>query len=841
MNYSRVFADKDIPVTWEKRDVKITDPNGNITFEQKDVECPSSWSDNAVKIVASKYFKKIDGVMETSVKQLVSRVVDTISKWGWEYKYFSSRTDQVIFADELTWLLTNQYASFNSPIWFNFGVPGREQQAAACFLLGLEDNSQSIRDWTYVESEIFKGGSGSGINISPLRHKNAPLSAGGVSSGPLSFTKSADANAGVWKSGGTTRRAATLRRMDVTHPDIKEFITCKSEEEKKAKILIDAGYGAGIDGEAYSTVAYQNMNHSVGVTDEFMERVIDLQTDPSNLMQLIATNAWQCGDPGLQFDDVINEWNTIPNSGRINTSNPCGEYLSTDWSSCLLASLNLIKYNKGHTFDFDLLAKATHIMTTALDIIICGADYPDPRFKETAQKQRQIGLGYSNLGALLMSRGLAYGSEQGRSLAAAVTSTMTAEAYIQSALMAKELGAFEDYAKNSEAMLSIIEKHQDVSLTKWPTSVNSARWQAALGYGKQYGYRNSVVTLIAPTGTISFMMDCDTTGIEPEFAQVKYKSLVGGGKLILVSSTVEQALLMLNYTDDQIADIKEHITKTGTIEGSVLKDKDLPVFDCAVKPENGVRFIDYHDHLKMLAAVQPFLSMGISKTINMPADATIADVYDVYIAAWKMKIKSVTIYRDGCKESQPLNVGSSAKVKAPEPEPSRSMRKSLARERKSLTHKVDISGFECYITAGLYEDGTPGELFISASKVGSTVSGLLDSFAIAISIGLQYGAPLEALIEKFTNSRFEPAGFTDNPEIRMTTSVVDYTFRWLQKKFIDKIEEPHLNTPIVDMTQFNYPAAHRTGETCRCGTMMVRTGTCLACPECGSSAGGCGA
>lgn len=1165
MKFESVFGGKNTAVSWKKQDVKILDPEGKITFEQDDVEYPSSWSANATKIVSSKYFKKIDGVMETSVKQLISRVVGKICDWGFKYGYFNSSDEVTLFGEELTGLLTNQYASFNSPIWFNFGVPGREQQAAACFLLGLEDSIESIYDWISVEAKIFKGGSGSGVNVSNLRAANAPLSAGGGSSGPMPFIKAADHSAGAIKSGGTTRRAATLRRMDVSHPNIIDFITCKGVEEKKAEVLIAAGYDSKIDGEAYSTVAFQNMNHSVGVDDSFMEKVLAGNTKEAQLMRLIASNAWQCGDPGLQFDDTINEWDTIPNTGgRIVTSNPCqphwatvlcplgirtvgevevgatiwsgkrwttlvnktytgiksvyrytttagefigtedhqiisngikvkakeaisidtakahgtiihisdkqsvldglmfgdgyykssngnrqfypllcigeedqdyfaseikefishefdtkqwlvsttlgveelsrtynriipsrffgatqstvraflrglysangsiidgritlkatsfevvkqvqkmlsylgiqsyyttnkskvvqfdngeyeckqsydlnitsdrhifavdvgfiqqykteklqeackivtthrktnfdivdveylgdeavwdltvaaeehtywtggllvsncGEYLNKNWSSCLLASFNLMKFKDGHRFDFELFAKAVHLMTTALDIIICGADYPDPRFKEAAQTQRQIGLGYSNLGALLMSMGYPYGSEVGRTMAAAITSAMTAEAYIQSAQIAKKLGPFKAYEGNEDAMAAVLHKHKDACVARWGDRVynNVERWNKAISEGRLFGYRNSVVSLIAPTGTISFMMDCDTTGIEPEFALVKYKSLVGGGKLAMPSRTVEEALVTLNYADAEIVDIRQHIIDTGTIEGSLLKESDLPVFDCAVKPQKGVRFIDYRDHLKMLAAVQPFLSMGISKTINMPTDATIDDVYNLYVDAWKMKAKSVTIYRDGCKKSQPLNVGTTATLKE---EPKRSMRKPLPPERPAIIHKIEISGFEAYLHVGLFDDGTPGEIFLTSSKLGSTVSGLLDSFAISISFGLQYGVPLEDLVEKFVNSRFEPAGFTANPEIRMTTSIVDYIFRWLKAKFLDKQDTamPVLPQEVQTFARIEPTPlqAKRTGETCRCGAMMIRTGTCLACPDCGSSAGGCGA
>lgn len=839
MELRRVFSAEPLHVNWIKTTSNIKDSNGNTVFELPEVEVPDFWSENAVNIVASKYFKKINGEHETSVKQLINRVGNQITCWGFDQNYFDEQ-NALIFKDELTHLLTHQMACFNSPIWFNFGVPNREQQAAACFLLGLEDTSESIRNWTYVESKIFKGGSGSGINLSNLRHKNAPLSTGGYASGPMSFAMGADRNAGIWKSGGATRRAATLRRMDVTHPDIEEFITCKSKEEKKAKVLVEAGYSDGIDGDAYNTVAFQNMNHSVGVTNDFMRKVVDGDEDCNRIITLMAQCAWESGDPGIQYHDIINQWNTIPNSGPITTSNPCGEYLSTDWSSCLLASFNLIKFVTYGAFDYTKFKAAVDIITLALDIIIDKADYPDERFKDTAHRQRQLGLGYSNLGALLMSQGLAYDSDEGRDLAARIASTMTAEAYLQSAHIAKELGAFEDFEMNADDMRNVINAHYGYAVVKWGANDDCAElWLQALQAGSQKGWRNATESLIAPTGTISFMMDCDTTGLEPEFSLIKHKKLVGGGTLTIVNNRVEEALKSLGYSDDDITAIWHYVQKNGTVVGCPeIFDSHVPVFACAVGTKN---VISHQGHLDMVAAIQPFVSMGISKTINMPNSATVEDICKVYIDGWKKGIKSISIYRDGSKHSQPLNAGHS-KAKAETKEPVvETTRKPLPAERPSLTHKIEIAGFEGYITVGLYEDGRPGEVFIHASKLGSTVSGLLDSLAISISFALQHGVPLHLLSDKFKNTRFEPAGFTKNPLIPLTTSIVDYIFRWLEQKFI--LEEKHDIIRTIGYVEVIKPTnqSHQNeGVLCKkCGELMQRTGTCFTCHECGDNSGGC--
>jgi ribonucleoside-diphosphate reductase alpha chain len=884
MKFSRVFTKDNYSINWTKRDACIRNSKGDLIFEQKDVEVPDTWSDNAVNIVASKYFKRIDGVQESSVKQLINRVVSKIVEWGDKNSYFDSCNDKEIFIEELIYLLATQRVSFNSPIWFNFGVPSRSQQAAACFLIGLEDSMESIDTWMHVESKIFQGGSGSGTRASNLRPKNAPIKAGGYSSGPIAFMKASDHKAGAIKSGGTTRRAAKLVAFDVNHPDIKEFITCKTKEEEKAKVLIAAGYDPGIDGEAYTTVAFQNTNHSVQVDDVFMNKLFEKSDDGQahSLMMSIAKHAWESGDPGVQFIDTINKWNTIPNSGPITTSNPCGEYVSTDWSSCLLASFNLLKFYSLDTgFDFDSFAEAIHLMMVAMDIIICEADYPDARFKTTAHNQRQIGLGYSNLGALLMAMGLSYASEDGRQMASEITSCLTAEAYYQSALLAKEFGAFADYAKNREAMLSLIKDQMETWLYPNNKAIDKPdRWERAYEFGKVYGYRNATTTLLAPTGTISFMMDCDTTGLEPKIGLRTTKSLVGGGHMTLIDSTVKLALQNLHYSSEYIDKILDHIIETGTIEGSLIIDKDLSIFDCALKAEKGTRYIAYQDHMKMMAAVQPYLSMGISKTINMPNSATVEDIYNLYIDAWHMGLKSITVYRDGCKQSQPLNVMKS-KVEEIIQSKEVKIRRPLPDERKSITHKIEIAGFEGYLHVGMYDDGTPGEVFINASKQGSTVSGLLDAFATAISYGLQYGVPLEFLVEKFSSQRFEPSGFTKNPDIPMTTSIVDYIFKWLKLKFLTKnksIEfskngtvqiltpkeissnghipvmllpsngvDYHTNgfypsqTGAFTTASMSYDLLNHTGETCNfCGSMMIRTGTCLACHSCGKTLGGCG-
>ena len=1144
MQYTRVFTDKNILVTWEKRDIKILGPQGNITFEQKDVECPVSWSDNAVRIVASKYFKKINGVMETSVKQLVERVVNTICSWGRERKYFSAE-DEEIFKDELTFILINQYASFNTPVWMNFGIPNRPQVGSACFLLDVEDNMDSIRRWNALESMIFQAGAGAGVNLSNLREENAALSSGGTSSGPISFMKGADAQAGVIKSGGVTRRAAKLVLLDYNHKDIEKFIDCKIEEEKKARVLVEAGYSDGIEGEAYKTVSHQNANYSVRVDDYFMQKVVDGDKDANNLLDRISSAAWHCGDPGLMYKDNILRTYMTPASGEPRTGNPCqpanatlltpegisnmgnetigsviwsgtqwttiinkvrtgikpvysfetraGIFIGTEehfifendnrvkvqdaesidiclgptieskvldkqdimdglvigdgsvhkasnnlvylllgqddsdtledlseyitsyrpgitkaayevittitvgelpltydriipdrfkfgdntkvcgflrglytangsicgdkitlkassfkvikdvqemlsslgiasyyttnkldfsngayicgqsydlnitrhrieflsligfiqkyktekliqlidrinssgkykksfeivsktylgnfpvyditvdcpkhsywtggllvsncleivnqppFTACNLGSINILRFWDKYTklFNWNEYLHVINLMTIALDIICLCSDYPDEEIANNTRRQHHIGLGYTNIGAFLMMKGLAYDSDEGRTAIAELSAILTGQSLLTSSLMAKDLGPFDDYEINKETMLRVIENYaQEANSLDNP--LISEIWNAVVAFGKKYGFRTANNSAIAPTGTISFMMGADTTGIEPEIALRKTKALVGGGFMTIINTLVEDSLTNLGYSSTDTKSICDYVVENNTVVGSEIKKEHEAIFatsfgDNSLKP---------YAHINAVAAAQRFITEGISKTCNVPESATVAEIKQLYIDAWRLKLKAISIYRDNSKMAQPLNVSKLAKPK--ETAALRSMRKPLAQERNSITHKVDISGFECYLTVGLYEDGSPGELFISASKVGSTVSGLLDSFAMAISFGLQYGAPLEALVDKFTSTRFEPAGFTTNPNIKLTTSIVDYIFRWMREKFIDKSPSK------IEMIKTG--PEQRTGETCKCGSMLVRTGTCLACRECGDSVGGC--
>lgn len=1191
MLFKKVFSAKTDTTVWANRAAKITDERGKVIFQLPNVLAPESWSDNAVNIVASKYFKKFDGVLETRIDKLIERVVTTVGHWGQKFGYFSDIESKDNFKAELTWLLTHQYFSFNSPVWFNLGVPNRTQQCAACFLIGVEDTMESIYDWIGVESRVFRGGSGAGTNISALREKNAPLSSGGASSGPLSFMKAADYSAGAIKSGGGTRRAAKLVCMNHDHPDIEEFIQCKQVEEKKAQALIAAGFDGSLNGDVYSTVAFQNMNHSVRVSDDYMRRVVAGETEAVNLMNLIAQCAHASGDPGLQYDDTINRYHTLPESGRNNTTNPCqpasatvltplgirtfadieigstiwsgkrwtrvvrkvctgkkpvhkyltnagafvgteehrvfsdgirveayqaehidtaqgepekgsdelnpytvmdglligdgsacthggkvtyitlcvgvndqcyfeselknlidhkfyatdyivrttlvqselpktydrvvpdrffhgstltmrsflrglytangsvvdgriqlkassftlieqvqqmlsalgipsyygrskgkevkfkngsyqckdsynlcitagraqfleligfihpykqdrlvaacsmtsrnwsknsyeitsteelgvedvyditvddeqhsywtggllvsncSEFMSTDWSSCLLASTNLVKFYKpGVGFDFPAFQQVVDLITVALDIMIDGADYPDERFRTTAHNQRQLGIGNSNLGALLMIEGLPYNDAKGRLQAASIASVMTAESYIQSSKLAAELGPFKDFILNRESMLKVVALHLAHAIqTFGANSFEAALWAKALEGGENDGYRNATATLEAPTGTISFMMDCDTTGIEPDVALTKYKTLSGGGELTIVNQSVQLALENLFYSGAQITSILKHLARGESMESAPhLKADDLPVFDCALPPRGGQRSIDPHDHLLMVAAIQPFLSMGISKTINMPSTATVDEVFSLYVEAWKQGIKSISIYRDGCKASQPLNVTKIVEKMVEIPELPL-QRHRLPDERHSFTHKFNIAGFEGYLTVGCYADGSPGEVFINASKQGSTVGGLLDAVAILTSMALQYGVPLEMIATKMTNTRFEPAGFTQNPAIPQATSVVDYVYRWMEHKFsavpavfpaIEVVRNTWTNvsggfqsefmevgsipngTAISIAAQPLMKAMVFAGQTCsNCGSLMVRSGTCNSCPSCGNSSGGCG-
>jgi ribonucleoside-diphosphate reductase alpha chain len=909
--FSKPGVDPMSEVEWERRSAVIAGEDGKAVFEQYDVEVPRGWSQTATNVVVSKYFRGPLGSprRESSVRQLVARVVDTITGWGEHQRYFESVEERDTFRGELTALLITQRAAFNSPVYFNVGIEPRPQ-CSACFILKVDDNMDSILNWYRNEGIIFKGGSGSGVNLSAVRSCRERLSAGGTASGPLSFMKAADASAGVIKSGGKTRRAAKMVVLNVDHPDVVDFIKCKQEEERKAWALIDAGYDSSLDGPAYGSVFFQNANNSVRVTEDFMravERDGEWRTRfitsgevagtyrARELMKLIAEAAHACGDPGMQFDTTINDWHTCPNSGRINASNPCSEYMHLDNSACNLASLNLLKFldDRG---DFDVRAfrHAVDVMITAQDILVDNSSYPTEEITRNARDFRELGLGYANLGAALMALGMPYDSDQGRSYAGAITALMTGEAYLQSARIAQMMGPFNGYAPNREPMLKVIEHHRDKARDLDPAYVplpllSAAReaWEDALKLGAAAGYRNSQATVIAPTGTIAFMMDCDTTGIEPDIALVKYKKLVGGGMLKIVNGTVPRALKRLGYDSREVQEIVEYLDEHETIEGAPqLADAHLAVFDCAFKPRAGSRTIHYLGHLRMMGAVQPFISGAISKTINMPAEATVDDVAEAYKTAWKLGLKAVAIYRDGSKRTQPLNTGKSkaetekaAAVMAAAAGEDRGVnRRKLPDERKSITHKFDIAGHEGYITVGMYEDGKPGEIFVMMSKQGSTISGLMDSFATAISYALQYGVPLQFLVDKFSHMRFEPSGFTKNPEIPYAKSIVDYLFRWLASKFLD--EEAKREVGVV-MAEADLSAAAESAEAepvavdqayvkeaaatisaaagaavsasartrqafinqadappCPdCGCLMVRNGTCYKCLNCGATSG----
>ncbi len=896
--FTRPGVDPMDEVEWELRTAVITGEDGRVVFEQRDVEVPKAWSQTATNVVVSKYFRGPLGAddahrhpasmpRERSVRQLITRVVETITGWGERQGYFSAAEDRDTFRAELTHLLLNQKASFNSPVYFNVGIDPKPQ-CSACFILKVEDNMDSILNWYRNEGMIFKGGSGSGVNLSALRSCREKLSSGGTASGPLSFMKAADASAGVIKSGGKTRRAAKMVVLNADHPDIEDFIRCKVEEEKKAWALIDAGYDGSLDGPAYSSVFFQNANNSVRATDDFMRAVIEdgsWQTHfvttgqvageyrARDLLKMIAEAAHACGDPGMQFDSTINLWHTCPNSGRINASNPCSEYMHLDNSACNLASLNLMKFidDRGE-FDVRAFRHAVDVMITAQDIIVDNSSYPTEEIERNAHAFRELGLGYANLGALLMALGMPYDSEQGRSYAAAVTALMTGEAYLQSARLAGHMGPFAGYQINREPMLKVIERHRSHAYRLEPAHVpldllRAARdsWDEALKMGQQAGFRNSQATVIAPTGTIAFMMDCDTTGIEPDIALIKYKKLVGGGMLKIVNSTVPRALKRLGYDSREIQEIVEYLDEHETIEGAPhLSDAHLPVFDCAFKPRSGCRTIHYNGHLKMMGAVQPFISGAISKTINMPAEATVDEVAEAYVTAWKLGLKAVAIYRDGSKRTQPLNTGKKEEKSPEAPRAAlgapdeRLSRRKLPDERRALTHKFDIAGHEGYITVGMYEDGTPGEIFVSMSKQGSTISGLMDSFATAISYALQYGVPLQFLVDKFAHMRFEPSGFTKNPQIPYAKSIVDYLFRWMASKFLDEEAKREVGVVLDEglAAERKDPppmASLREGKDggmrqafinqadappCPdCGSIMVRNGACYKCMNCGATSG----
>jgi ribonucleoside-diphosphate reductase alpha chain len=911
-------------VEWEIRDAIIGNPE-KPAFEQRGVEFPMSWSQNSTNIVAQKYFR---GQMnsperERSVKQMIGRVAGTIAKWGRKGGYFASEDDAQAFEDELTYILLNQLAAFNSPVWFNVGFEERPQ-CSACFILSVEDTIESILEWNTKEGMIFRGGSGSGINLSKIRGSKEPLSKGGLASGPVSFMRGADAWAGTIKSGGKTRRAAKMVVLDIDHPDIVDFIWCKANEELKAAALRDAGFDMRLDSDAFASIQYQNANNSVRVTDEFMKAVdrggkwhtlarttrqpVD-EYDARDLMHQIADAAWRCADPGVQYDTIINEWHTCPNSGRINASNPCSEYMHVDDSACNLASINLLKFRKDDgTFDTDAFEHVVDVVFLAQEIVVGPSSYPTEQIGKNARAFRQIGLGYANLGALLMSNGLPYDSDEGRAIAAAITALMTGRAYRKSAEIAAAIGPYDEYQKNRIPHNRVMEKHRAASYEIGGTLMDedlmaAARhaWDEAVALGDAHGYRNAQATVLAPTGTISFLMDCDTTGIEPDFSLVKFKELVGGGTMTIVNKTVPMALETLGYSKSEIDQIEAYINEHGTIvDAPALKEEHLPVFDVAV----GERAIHHMGHIKMMSAVQPFISGAISKTVNMPNEVTVDDIADAYVQGWKLGLKALAIYRDGSKTAQALS--SSAKKDEPAKSPAegqaegtdpKPVRRRMPKERQSITHKFMVGQQEGYLTAGMYEDGTVGEIFLTdVGKEGSTIKGLMNAFATAISIGLQYGVPLETFVRKFAFVRFEPEGYTGNPEIPFAKSMPDYIVRWLAARFgdTDLHEEMGIMTPEVrarkaaqealmrgdtagpaatdaadapaasngnthsgaaaaaakpaaEALTVDAPAAAPAmlvgldlGPACaQCGGMMQRTGSCYTCSSCGNNTG-CG-
>ena len=809
LKIKRVFTTEGIhpydTLEWERRDVVMTNwRDGTVNFEQRGVEFPASWTMNATQIVASKYFRGAMGTPERewSLKQLIDRVVGVYTETGLEHGYFASDAEAEIFDHELKYALAHQFFSFNSPVWFNVGTTSA-QQVSACFILSVDDTMESILDWYKEEGIIFKGGSGAGVNLSRIRSSKELLSSGGTASGPVSFMRGADASAGTIKSGGATRRAAKMVVLDVDHPDIEEFVETKSREEHKIRALRDAGFDVDLGGSDMFSVQYQNANNSVRVSDAFMRAVetgsefgltsrttgeVVATVDSTRLFNRMAQSAWECADPGIQYDGTIQDWHTNPETGRISASNPCSEYMSLDDSSCNLASINLLKFlREDDTFDVEAFTKLTELVITAMDISITFADFPTQRIGETTRAYRQLGIGYANLGALLMATGHAYDSDGGRAVAGAITSLMTGTAYRRSAEMAGVVGTYDGYKRNEQAHKRVMRKHAaanddlvTVGTLERPIHAAATReWADCLKVGERNGWRNAQASLLAPTGTIGFMMDCDTTGIEPDFSLVKFKKLVGGGSMQIVNQAIPRALANLGYQNEQIEAIVEYVSEHGhVIDAPGLRPEHYEVFDCAM----GRRYIEPMGHVRMMAAVQPFLSGAISKTVNVPEEATVADLEHIYFQGWKLGLKALAVYRDNCKVGQPLSTVDSKEKEQEEPqvvEVPRPVRRRLPKKRPSETTSFSVGGAEGYITAGSYPDDGLGEVFLKLGKQGSTLAGVMDAFSIAISIALQYGVPLETYVEKFTNMRFDPAGMTDDPDIRMAQSVVDYIFRRL--------------------------------------------------------------
>jgi ribonucleoside-diphosphate reductase alpha chain len=891
-------------VEWELRDARIINyRTGEVAFEQGDVEVPANWSQNATNILAQKYFRGQLGSPERehSLKQVVDRIVDTITEWGRLDGYFLNESEASAFSEELKYLLITQRAAFNSPVWFNIGVKGVPQQASACFILSIEDTMDSILNWYREEGIIFKGGSGAGVNLSAIRSSVEHLNGGGTASGPVSFMRGADASAGTIKSGGKTRRAAKMVILNVDHPDIEEFIWTKAIEERKARALSAAGFDMGVDGKDAFSIQYQNANNSVRVTDDFMRAVIEdrdwqlkavttgqvVKTlKARDLMREIAQAAWECADPGLQYDTTINNWHTTPGAGRINGSNPCSEYMHLDNSSCNLASINLLKY-LGESGEFDVAGfiHTAALLITAQDILAGRADYPTEKIAKTSRAYRQLGLGYANLGALLMALGMPYDSDQGRAYAATITALMTGAAYLTSARLADRLGPFEGFSSDRDATLRVVEMHRealgkvDVAPVPEPLRLAAERsWDDALEHARRYGVRNAQVTLLAPTGTIGLLMDCDTTGIEPDLGLVKFKTLVGGGTMTIVNQTVPRALARLGYAPEQIEDIIGYIDDRKTIVGAPHLDAShLPVFACAM----GDNVISYMGHVLMMAAVQPFLSGAISKTVNLPESATVEDIEDVYIAGWRLGLKAIAIYRDNCKVGQPLQTAEKKAMSTDldrleqeiedlrrqlAGERTKPVRQRLPRHRRSRTYAFQVADSEGYLTVGEYDDGRPGEVFIKVSKQGSTLAGIMDAFSIAVSLGLQHGVPLETFVKKYVNMRFEPAGITDDADIRLASSLVDYIFRRMALDYLDSETRVELGIqsteertasllfPVEEVAQ---PMARAQGMTYAaepdrespkssasdapycysCGNVMQRAGSCYVCSSCGTTSG----
>jgi len=902
-------------VEWERRDARISNwKTGEVAFEQLGVEFPLGWSLNATNIVAQKYFRGTPDTdeREWSLKQVADRVADTITDWGIRDGYFVSDEEAEAFRAELKFIIITQRAAFNSPVWFNIGVEGVPQQASACFILSVDDKMDSILNWYVEEGTIFKGGSGAGINLSRIRSSKEFLKGGGTASGPVSFMRGADASAGTIKSGGKTRRAAKMVILNVDHPDIEEFIWCKSREEKKARALRDAGFDMDLDGADITSIQYQNANNSVRVTDEFMQAVVD-DTDwhlravhdgaivktirARDLMRQISQATWECADPGMQFDTTINHWHTACNTGRINGSNPCSEYMHIDNSACNLASINLLRYlGEDGVFDIEAYKHTIEVMFTAQEILVGNADYPTVPIGDNSRKFRQLGLGYANLGALLMALGLPYDSDEGRALAGAITSLMTGHAYATSARTASRMGPFAGYAENSEHMLRVLGQHRAAAATideelVPPALLSAAQqsWDTACELAAEVGVRNSQASVLAPTGTIGLMMDCDTTGVEPDLGLVKMKKLVGGGTMSIVNQTIPRALTKLGYTDAQMDEIVAYINENMSILGAPhIKAEHIPVFACSM----GDNIIHYTGHIRMMGAVQPFISGAISKTVNMPEDVSVEEVEKIHIEAWQLGIKAVAIYRDNCKVAQPL---SASKKDDDEIDPVagateviervvekivyQPIRQKLPRTRVSRTFEFRVADCKGFVTVGEYEDGRPGEIFVRVSKQGSTLAGIMDAFAISVSHGLQYGVPLRSFIEAFTGMRFEPAGMTDDPDIRIANSLMDYLFRRMAIEYLSPEERAELNilttsermqptlpgvdegietrqgsempvdppsiesvTTLLTETQTTMVREVKTSNhdapmCMQCGVTMQRAGSCHACPSCGTTSG----